>query len=228
MNLKNSLALVTGASRGIGLSVSKALIEAGAVVAGWSRSNPEAFTHKNFHHFPVDLTRELQVQNGYEKTTAKLGRHISILINNAGAGYKGSFEEMSPDNWRALFDLNVHGIFYTTRLLIPGMKERQEGHIINISSGAGTNGIAGMACYSATKHAVAGLTESLHLELRDHGIKVTCLSPGSVDTGFSDSNKNKLTPKDLADSVVHILSMPKNHHYTDVQVRPLQPNISPD
>lgn len=226
--LKNRAALVTGASRGIGLSISKALVEAGAVVAGWSRTKPETFAHKNFHHFSVDLTKELSVQSGYEKTTAKLGRQIPILINNAGSGYRGSFEEMSADNWRALFNLNVHGIFYTTRLLIPGMKEQQEGHIINISSGAGTNGIAGMACYSATKHAVSGLSESLHLELRDHGIKVTCLSPGSVDTGFSDSKKNKLTPVDLADSVVHILSMPKNHHYTSVQVRPLQPNKSAD
>ena len=226
MELENRTALVTGASRGIGLSISKALIEAGAVVAGWSRTKPETFTHKNFHHFSVDLTNELSVQSGFENTTAMLGRQIPILINNAGTGYRGSFEEMSPDNWRALFNLNVHGIFYTTRLLIPGMKEKQEGHIINISSGAGTNGIAGMACYSATKHAVSGLSESLHLELRDHGIKVTCLSPGSVDTGFSDSKKNKLIPGDLADSVVHILSMPRNHHYTSVQVRPLQPNKS--
>lgn len=228
MKLEKRTALVTGASRGIGLSISKALVEAGVTVAGWSRSKPETFSHKNFHHFPVDLTKELSVQTGYENTTEKLGRHIPILINNAGTGYRGSFEEMSPDNWRALFNLNVHGIFYTTRLLIPDMKEQHEGHIINISSGAGTNGIAGMACYSATKHAVVGLSESLHFELRDHGIKVTCLSPGSVDTGFSDSNKNKLTPEDLAGSVIHILSMPKNHHYTDIQVRPLQPNKTSD
>ena len=224
MKLENNAALVTGASRGIGLSITKALIKAGVLVAVWSRSKPENFSHKNFYHFSVDLTNELSVQKGYEETIAKLGRQIPILINNAGAGHKGKFEDISTEKWRTLFNLNVHGIFYTTRLLIPGMKEQQEGHIINISSGAGTNGIAGMACYSATKHAVAGLSESLHLELRDHGIKVTCLSPGSVDTGFSDSKKNKLLPDDLADSVIHILSMPKNHHYTDIQVRPLQPN----
>ncbi|PWN06182.1 SDR family oxidoreductase [Rhodohalobacter mucosus] len=223
MNIKDKTALVTGASRGIGLSITKALIEKGAVVAGWSRTKPEAFAHKNFHHFSVDLTKELSVQQGFEDTRTKLGRHIPILINNAGAGYKGSFEDMASDDWRNLFDLNVHGIFYTTRLLVPDMKERKEGHIINVSSGAGTNGIAGMACYSATKHAVVGLTESLHLELRDYGIKVSCLSPGSVDTGFSDSKKNKLSPGDLAESVIHILSMPKNHHYTNIQVRSLQP-----
>jgi NAD(P)-dependent dehydrogenase (short-subunit alcohol dehydrogenase family) len=227
MKLENRIALVTGASRGIGLSISKTLVEAGAVVAGWSRTKPESFSHVNFHHFPVDLTVEESVRNGFEATTSKLGDRISVLINNAGTGYKGNIEEMPPNSWRYLFNLNVHGIYYTTRLLIPGMKRRQEGHIINISSGAGTNGIAGMACYSATKHAVVGLSESLHLELRDFGIKVTCLSPGSVDTGFSESKKNKLLPGDLADSVLHILNTPKNFHYTDIQVRPLQPNKLP-
>jgi short-subunit dehydrogenase len=152
-----------------------------------------------------------------------LGVDIQILINNAGVGYKGDLDEMSPEKWRYLFDLNVHGIFYVSRLVIPQMKAHEEGHIINISSGAGTNGIAGMSCYSATKHAVVGLSRSLHQELRDFGIKVTCLSPGSVDTGFSDSRKNKLQPGDLAQSAVHILECPQNFHYTDVQVRPLQP-----
>jgi short-subunit dehydrogenase len=103
------------------------------------------------------------------------------------------------------------------------MKKSELGHIINIGSGAGTNGIAGMSCYCGTKHAVVGITESLHQELRDFGVKVSCLSPGSVDTGFSDSNKNKLLPEDLAASVVHMLKCPKNFHYTVIQVRPLQP-----
>jgi short-subunit dehydrogenase len=223
VNFQETIAVVTGASRGIGLAISQSLIESGATVAGWSRTRPSSFSHPNFHHFAVDLTREKSVMDGYRDTKNALGDHIPVLINNAGVGYKGEFENMPPKKWRYLFDLNVHGIFYTSRLIIPSMKEQGEGHIINISSGAGTNGIAGMACYSATKHAVAGLTQSMHLELRNHGIKVTCLSPGSVDTGFSDSKKNKLKPHDLGESVIHILSMPKNHHYTDIQVRPLQP-----
>ncbi|MDX1590347.1 MAG: SDR family NAD(P)-dependent oxidoreductase [Balneolaceae bacterium] len=223
MNLKDATAVVTGASRGIGLAITKALIESGIKVAGWSRTKPETFSHPDFYHFAVDLTLEESVKEGYKATTQALGNQISILINNAGVGYKGDLENMPTDKWRYLFDLNVHGIFYTSRLFIPAMKKQGEGYIINISSGAGTNGIAGMACYSATKHAVAGLSESMHLELRNHGIKVTCLSPGSVDTGFSDSKKNKLKPEDLGESVIHILSMPKNHHYTDIQVRPLQP-----
>jgi NADP-dependent 3-hydroxy acid dehydrogenase YdfG len=223
MKLHEKTAIVTGASRGIGLAISKALIAEGMNVAGWSRTPPEKFSHEHFTHIKTDLTSEKSVQQAYVNTTERFGEFVPVLINNAGAGYRGSMEKMPPEKWRALFDLNVHGIFNVTRLVIPQMKKAEAGHIINISSGAGTNGIAGMSCYCGTKHAVAGISESLHLELRDFGIKVTCLSPGSVETGFSDSKKNKLKPEDLADSVVHIIKSPQNFHYTDVQVRPLQP-----
>jgi short-subunit dehydrogenase len=223
MDIQNRTAIVTGASRGIGLAISKALIREDVTVAGWSRTPPESFTHERFHHIKADLTDEKSVHNAFQETLNKLGDSIPILINNAGMGYRGPMEEMPSEKWRELFDLNVHGIFYTTKRIIPQMKKENEGHIINIGSGAGTNGIAGMSCYCGTKHAVVGITESLHLELREFGVKVSCLSPGSVETGFSESNKNKLLPEDLAASVVHMLKCPKNFHYTDVQVRPLQP-----
>lgn len=223
MDIQNKTAIVTGASRGIGLAISKALINEGVTVAGWSRNPPDSFTNEYFHHIKVDLTVEYLVKAAYEKTVKKLGSFIPILINNAGMGYRGPTEEMPSDKWRQLFDLNVHGLFYTTKHVIPQMKKENSGHIINIGSGAGTNGIAEMSCYCGTKFAVNGITESLHQELRDFGIKVSCLSPGSVDTGFSQSKKNKLMPEDLGASVVHMLRCPKNFHYTDVQVRPLQP-----
>jgi len=223
MNLDNRSAIVTGTSRGIGHSIAKALLTEGVTVAGWSRTEPHNFQHDNFHYIEADLTSQDSVEKAFTQTTELLGSNIHILVNNAGAGYKGDFDEMPPEKWHDLFDLNVHGIFYITRLVIPRMKENKSGHIINISSGAGANGIAGMSCYSATKHAVVGISRSLHQELRDDGIKVTCLSPGSVDTGFSDSEKNKLMPDDLAKSAVHILQCPQNFHYTDVQIRPLQP-----
>ena len=223
MHIQNKVALVTGASKGLGLAITKALLQAGATVAGWSRSVPEGFTHDHFHYIKADLTKELSVQQAYEQTVSEVGEDIPILINNAGIGYQAALEDMPADRWRYLFDLNVHGIFYVSRLIIPRMKANQEGHIINISSGAGTNGIAKMSCYCGTKHAVVGITHSLHQELRNFGVKATCLSPGSIDTGFSSSKKNKLQPKDMAASVIHMLQCPQNFHYTDVQVRPLQP-----
>lgn len=226
MNIQNKTAIVTGASKGIGLAVAKAFIEEGVTVACFSRTPPVNFSHDNFHHFQTDLTDEESVEKSFKNTVNKLGDDISILVNNAGVGFRGRMEEMPSDKWRYLFDVNVHGIFYVTKRVIPGMKNREEGHIINIGSGAGTNGIAEMSAYCGTKYAVNGITESLHNELRDFGVKVSCLSPGSVETsfsGFPSSNKNKLQPEDLAASIIHILKCPKNFHYTDIQVRPLQP-----
>ncbi|NBC64663.1 MAG: SDR family NAD(P)-dependent oxidoreductase, partial [Bacteroidetes bacterium] len=170
----------------------------------------------------TDLTQEDSVEDSFQRTVDKLG-DISILVNNAGVGYRGRMEDTPSRQWRYLFDLNVHGIFYVTKRVITGMKERNEGYIINIGSGAGTNGIPEMSAYCGTKYAVNGITESLHNELRDFGVKVSCISPGSVDTGFSSSNKNKLQPGDLASAIIHMLKCPKNFHYTDIQVRPLQP-----
>ncbi|NBC04309.1 MAG: SDR family NAD(P)-dependent oxidoreductase [Bacteroidetes bacterium] len=222
MNIQNKTAIVTGASKGIGLSTAKALIKEGVSVACWSRTPPKDFSNSNFHHFETDLTKEDSVEHSFQKTVEKLG-DISILVNNAGVGYRGRMEDTPSKQWRYLFDLNVHGIFYVTKRVIPGMKKRDEGHIINIGSGAGTNGIPEMSAYCGTKYAVNGITESLHNELRDFGVKVSCISPGSVDTGFSSSNKNKLQPEDLASAIIHMLKCPKNFHYTDIQVRPLQP-----
>ena len=223
MDLKNKTAIVTGASKGIGLAISKALNNEGVQVAGWSRTPPEKYSDERFTHIEADLTDEESVERAWKQTREKAGDEVTILINNAGVGYRGVMEEMPSDRWRYLFDLNVHGLFYVSKRVIPGMKKREEGHIINIGSGAGTNGIAGMSAYCGTKYAVVGITESMHLELRDFGVKATCLSPGSVETSFSGSNKNKLMPEDLAASVVHMLTCPKNFHFTDVQVRPLQP-----
>ncbi|WP_069132236.1 SDR family oxidoreductase [Rhodohalobacter halophilus] len=223
MEIQGRTAIVTGASRGIGLAISKALIREGVTVAGWSRTPPESFSHKQFYHIKTDLTKEDSVRIAFDETVNRVGSSIPILINNAGMGYRGPTDEMPSEQWRRLFDLNVHGLFYTSKQVIPQMKVEKRGHIINIGSGAGTNGIAEMSCYCGTKFAVNGITQSLHQELRNFGIKVSCLSPGSVETGFSQSKKNKLLPEDLAASVIHMLKCPKNFHYTDIQVRPLQP-----
>lgn len=223
MTIDNKLALVTGASRGIGLAISKTLLNNGMIIAGMSRNAPENFSHTNYYHFSTDLTIEESVDKAVAKISDTFDKPVSVLVNNAGVGFRGNMEETPSDKWRYLFDLNVHGLFYVSKRIIPEMKNSGEGHIINISSGAGTNGIAGMSAYCGTKHAIVGITGSMHQELRDFGVKVSCLSPGSVDTGFSSSKKNKLQPEDLANSVLHIIQCPKNFHYTDIQVRPLQP-----
>lgn len=113
----------------------------------------------------------------------KLGK-ASILVNNAGFGVQGLIHEMNIADWKAMFDVNVHGLFYCIKQVVPDMIEQEEGHIVNISSIAGTNGVETMSGYVGTKHAVTGIGHSIFKELRNHGIKVTTIYPGSTNTHF--------------------------------------------
>ncbi len=228
MELKNQIAVVTGVSKGIGLEVVKLLVEKNVVVAGWGRTSPD-FTHENFHFFTCDVAKEDSVEQAYLATTSKLGLDIRILINNAGFGVNGPTESFSSEDWRAMFDTNVHGIFYVTKRFIPAMKEADEGHILNVASIAGLNGVNQFAGYVGTKHAVRGISHSLYMELRDFGIKVSTIYPGSVRTNFFDdipaieANENMMRPEDVALTMVQTLETHPNYFVPDVECRPLRP-----
>jgi short-subunit dehydrogenase len=128
-----------------------------------------------------------------------------------------------------MFNTNVNGLMYCTRVVVPTLKARQAGHIINISSIAGLNGIVQGSGYSATKFAVRGISHSLYAELREDGIKVSCVYPGSVATNFFDEvegvtiNPNMLQPQDVATLLVQLLQSSPNFLTVDVEIRPLQP-----
>ncbi len=132
-------------------------------------------------------------------------------------------------NWHAMFNINVNGIFYCSRLVIPEMKQLGYGHIINISSIAGMTGIEGMSGYCATKFAVRGMSGALFKEVRNFGIKVSCVYPGSVNTNFFDSietvqaNTNMMKPEDIAGTIIHFLETDPNYLPVDIEVRPLKP-----
>jgi short-subunit dehydrogenase len=228
MELTNKIAVVTGVSKGIGFELVKLLIEKGSVVAGWGRTAPD-FKHDNFHFFTCDVSKEESVENAFQETTKKLGKDIRILVNNAGFGVAGATENFSTDDWKAMFDTNVHGIFYTTKRLIPGMKAADEGHILNVASIAGLNGVNQMAGYSGTKHAVKGISHSLYMELRDFGIKVSTIYPGSIQTNFFDdipsveANENMMRPIDVAMTMLQTLETHPNYFVADVECRPLRP-----
>ncbi len=228
MDLFDKVAVVTGVSKGIGKATVEALLKESCIVAGWGRSAPD-ISHHNFHFFRADVSDIDSVNNAYYATVNALGGDIAILINNAGLGYEGKFEELDPVEWKSMFDTNVNGIFYCSRLILPQMKENDEGHIINISSIAGNTGIPGMAGYCATKHAVRGLSHSLYKEVRNFGVKVTCVYPGSVQTNFFDdidsvtANNNMMRPEDIASSILHCLKSHANYHHVDIEVRPLKP-----
>lgn len=228
MELQNKVAIVTGASKGIGLETVKILLEAGAKVAGWSRSKPE-LEHENFLFVEANMRQYASVEKAFRQTTEKWGNKVAILVNNAGLGYQGSFETMPMEEWHAMFETNVNGIFYATRLALPMMKELGEAHIINISSIAGTTGIETMAGYCGSKHAVRGISHALYKEVRNHGIKVSCIYPGSVKTHFFDkidsvqTNDNMMRAEDIAKTILYAVQTHPNFHLVDIEMRPLKP-----
>ena len=228
MNLKDRIIIVTGSSKGIGLETAKLLLEKGAHVAGWSRSATN-IEHDNFLSVSVDVGDKSAVLNAYAHTVERFGNKISGLINNAGLGFEGAFDSLSDEQWHLMFRTNVDSIFYCSKIVIPHMKELEEGHIVNIASIAGTNGIAGMAGYCGTKHAVRGISHSMFKELRDFGIKVSTIYPGSTKTNFFDdiasveTHNNMMMPQDIAETIVQVLETSGNYLPVDIEVRPLQP-----
>ena len=216
MNLTDKIAIVTGSSKGIGLETAKLLLDKGVKVAGWSRSATK-IDHANFISVKVDVGNSESVVTAYGETIQHFGKEISILINNAGLGFEGEFEKLDEEKWHLMFRTNVDSIFYCSRLVIPQMKSMDEGHIINISSIAGTNGIPGMAAYCGTKHAVRGLSQSMFKELRNFGIKVSTIYPGSTNTNFFDefssvdSNNNMMMPQDSALTILQVLESSANY-----------------
>ena len=222
-------AIVTGASKGIGLEIVKELLKRKVKVAGWSRSQPADLSDPNFHFIQADVQDPASIEKAYMQTTEKLGGTIHYLINNAGIGIPSPFLETKPEDWHTMFRTNVDSIFYISRLVVPQMQRNDFGHIINIASIAGLNGVKNYTAYSATKHAVTGLSHSMMMELREFGIKVTAVFPGSTYTHFFDGRststppENMMRPQDIAKTVVELLDTHPNYLPADIELRPLRP-----
>ena len=184
--------------------------------------------HPNYQCLIADVRNHESLQTAFETVTNN-HPHIDILINNAGLGYFGFCEELSIEQWHEMFDTNVTGLFYATRLALPSMKKQGLGHIINLSSIAGIEGYQQVSAYCATKFAVRGFSDALYKEVRDFGVKVTCVYPGSVKTDFfrhSENIKphnNMLMPQDVASQIIYCLESPDNFHHVNLEIRPLKP-----
>ncbi len=234
MNLKNKIAVLTGVSSGLGKSITQALIDKGVIVYGLAR-NSEALSllrenlGQNFHPVRMDITNAESVKNWVEETFS-LEKIPNILINNAGAGSFQKIEETEEEEWLKMINTNLNGMFYITKAVSALMKETQESsHILNIGSILGKTARPEGAAYCASKFGVSGFTESLFKELRFFNIKVTAFHPGSIETDFFKSSgikahKNMLSPKDLANTIIHILEMPENMLVNEITVRPLNPS----
>jgi 3-oxoacyl-[acyl-carrier protein] reductase len=202
VTLAGKTAVVTGASRGIGRAVAAALSGAGARVAGCAR-NPDAGSDL----FRCDVSRPADVARFAQDVLGRYGAP-DVLVNNAGVAARARLDELPLETWDAVVDSNLKGTFLVTRAFLPGMRARRSGRIVNISSISGRQGTALLSAYCAAKHGVVGLTRSLAAELRDDGIAVNAVCPGSVDTamlrvGMPGATPD-MSPEDVAGVVLYL------------------------
>lgn len=190
--MKNKVWFVTGASRGLGLSLVKKLLQAGFHVAATSRNIAElekavSADKKTFLPLTVNVSDENSVAQAIQHTVDHFGS-IDIIVNNAGYGLAGALEELTDAESRQNFDINVFGTLNVIRKAMPFLRQQQSGHIFNIASVGGfTGNFPGFGIYCATKFAVHGFSESLAAEVKPFGIYVTVVSPGYFRTSFLDS-----------------------------------------
>ncbi len=233
MNIQDKIAIVTGASSGLGTAISKVLVESGATVFGLARNiNILQEIQKNigskFIPVKLDITEEKAVKRWFVETFSK-ERSPDILVNNAGVGSFGKIDEMPSEEWYRMVNTNLNGMYCITSEAVKLMKLKMEStHIVNIGSILGITTRAEGAAYSATKYGISGFSEALFKELREDNIKVTCLNPGSINTSFFKSSGiishlNMLQPEDIASTLLHILQTPDNMLISEMTVRPLNP-----
>ncbi|MDO6391422.1 3-ketoacyl-ACP reductase [Pontibacter sp. BT731] len=220
-SLKGKSALITGAGKGIGKAIAIALAKEGVNVGLLARTKSqleEVATELKALGVkaaiaPADVTDINSVNEAVKKIGAELGP-IDILINNAGIGKFGKFLELEPAEWENIIRVNLMGVYYVTRAVLPEMIERQTGDIVNISSTAGQRGAAVTSAYSASKFALIGLSESLMQEVRKHNIRVSTLTPSTVATDMAinlkltDGNPERvMQPEDFAELIVAQLKL---------------------
>ncbi|MCJ8209814.1 SDR family NAD(P)-dependent oxidoreductase [Mucilaginibacter sp. RS28] len=194
---------ITGASKGLGLSLVKQLLQAGARVAATSRNLNELISAvdvqtTNFLPLEVDLTTEDSICKALH-TTYQTFEGIDVVVNNAGYGIGGAIEELTDEESRRNFDVNVFGTLNVIRNVMPYLRAQQSGHIINISSIAGIAPGTGWAVYSAAKFSVIGLSEVLAQDVQEFGIKVTVVAPGAFRTSFLNSGSLAMTKNPIPD-----------------------------
>ena len=195
---------VTGASKGLGLSLVKQLLSQGYQVAATSRSLDDlnkavGESNPDFLPLTVDLKTEASVEKAVNAAIDRFGK-IDVVVNNAGYGLTGSLEELSDRESRDNFDINVFGVLNVIRSVMPHLRKQRAGHIFNISSIAGfTGGFPGFGIYCATKFALEGLSESLAAEAKAFGIKVTLVAPGYFRTSFLTADSLRVPANEIAE-----------------------------
>ena len=224
---RRPVCLVTGASRGIGRAIAMRMAlthDIIAVARGEEALDELAAeigeTGGRCHTVVVDVADPVAV------AAALAELRVDVLVNNAGVATMKRFVELTSEEWHAMVDVNLNALFHVTRAVLPGMMERGRGHVLIIGSTAGRNTFVGGTAYTATKHAVMGFAESLMLEVRDAGVKVSVVTPGSVATDLFPEGTDTswmIEPEDVAESVAYAVDTPPWVLVHRLEVRPLSP-----
>ena len=228
-NIEGKVAYITGGTKGIGLGIAKALVENGVKVAisGRNIDDVEKARHylgkENVLAIQSDVRFFEDEQNAVEQIVSTFGR-LDIVIANAGLGKFAPIDEMSLEDWNAMIDTNLTGVFHTMKATVEALKV-SKGYYISIASLAGTNFFANGAGYNASKFGVVGFTQAAMLDLRNYDIKCTTIMPGSVTSNFNDHVPSeedgwKIQPEDLGQMVVDLLKMKPNVLPSKIEVRP--------
>ena len=232
-SLTGKVALITGGSRGIGRAIAAALLEHGASVA--ITGSTQAALDSAARELPAadrvlalraDVRNYPEVEQAIAAAVSKFGG-LDILVNNAGVGVFKPVAETSPDEWHRVLDTNLTGVFHCCHAVIPHLRARRGGWIINVSSLASKNAFVNGGVYCASKSALNAFSETLMQEVRYEGIRVAYVLPGSVNTGFGDLSNTKsewaLQPDDVAAVVMDLIGHQSRSLPSRVEIRPAQP-----
>lgn len=232
---KDKIVLITGGSKGIGYGIADALVREGARVAITSRKQQAAddaaaklneIGKGEAIGIQADVRDAKAQQKAVDAVIKKWGK-LDVLVANAGLGYFGNIETLTEDQWNETIDTNLTGVFYSIKASIPALKE-SKGYIITIASLAGTNFFAGGSAYNASKFGLVGFTQAVMLDLRQYGVKVLTIMPGSVATEFNGAHTSsedawKIQPEDIGQMVADVLKLNPRTLPSKIEVRPSSP-----
>jgi NADP-dependent 3-hydroxy acid dehydrogenase YdfG len=227
-SLEGKVALVTGASRGIGRAVAQSLAQAGVSLGLASRSGDDLGLEGVVAQ-PCDVRESEQVEAIVSVTVERFGR-LDILVANAGVGAYGPFLELPPEHLEEMVDVNVKGTLYAVRAALPHLLESGEADIVTVASEAGRRGLPLEAVYCASKFAQVGFTRALDHELRERGVRCTNVCPGGVATDFAMGRGRTpempelggmMSPEDVAEVVLFALTRPRSHRILETAFRPV-------
>lgn len=235
-SISGSVGIVTGGTRGIGRAITCALLEAGVRVVVCARGSEAVHSFvkeleqqwgSRIKGIACDVSCYDQVQSLVDFTLAEFGE-LDILVNNAGVGIMGDITKISPRQWQEVIGTNLTGVYHCCHSVIPILRRRGGGYILNIGSLAGTQGFAGGSAYNASKFGLNGFSEAIMQDLRHDNIRVSAILPGSVNTKFrgQQSGKNarwKLAPEDVAQVVLDLLQHDPRSLPSRVELRPSRP-----